>query len=163
MSNPSKANWTGACLQGNARLLSPRLFATGRGWSRGPSSRGQFATAAPTTGHTGGLGGQCGLLLHAGDPSGAIILAKTAADGRNLSEEDFFSTCTRAQPSWVGPTMHRGSARRSLYVITTFPVAAASKEECRNKPGKSGKSSFKVPPHSGIVAGETCGSKESQI
>lgn len=81
MSKPSKPSCTGACLQGNVRLLSARLFAMGSGCRRGPSSRGQSATATRGTGHTHRRLGPRGPLLRTGDPGswfGATLCAEIA-------------------------------------------------------------------------------------
>lgn len=108
MSNPSKPSWTGACLQGNLRLLSPRLFAMGRGWRRGPSSHGQSATATRSTEHTYRWLGSCGLLQFSDPRSwfGALFSRRSHTIPLNSPKRHFFSTSARAQPSWVGPRMH---------------------------------------------------------
>lgn len=90
MSNPSNPSWTGACLQGNLRLLSPRLFAMGRGWRRGPSSHGQSATATRSTGHTYRWLGSYGVLLQTSDPGswfGVMVSVKITHNPDNFSGE----------------------------------------------------------------------------
>lgn len=90
MSNPSNPSWTGACLHGNLRLLSPRLFAMGRGWRRGPSSHGQSATATRSDGNTLRRAASRGVPRQTGEPSGrpgATASAETTHNPDNFSGE----------------------------------------------------------------------------
>lgn len=98
-------------MQGNLRLLSPRLFAMGRGWRRGPSSSGQSATATRSAGRTPRRLGPRGLLLQTGEPGsrfGVMVWPEITRKPPSVSPQShFFSTSARAQPSWVAPRMHR--------------------------------------------------------
>lgn len=134
MSKPSNPSWTGACLQGNLRLLSPRLFAMGRGWRRGPSSHGQSATATGDTARSLRPLGSSGLLLRAGFASRRVwakAFAEIAQNPELFSAEALLQHfCKGAAILSLDPQCTVAAARLSSYVITPSPLPARLHAAC---------------------------------
>lgn len=126
MSKPSNPSWTGACLQGNLRLLSPPLFAMGRGWRRGPSSHGHSATATPSSRRYCRWLGSWGCLLTVCEPPRWLSeteIAETPRNCENISREAL------VQHSWQGAAI-LGRSQNALFRCGARVTAVLRHRRC---------------------------------